>query len=154
MGKKVIVGGKGKPTDAGTHVALFGYQPGTVPAGSVSDDLIEFSDFVPTIACATGARPLFPTDGQSFLPQLHGERGEPRETVFVYYWPRPEKGEPLRFVRSKRWKLYGDGRLFDVQNDVLEQNPIESPESNAIRQRLQEVMDRMPPKGQTLLDFD
>lgn len=154
MGKKVIVGGKGKPTDAGTHVALFGYQPGTVPAGSVSDDLVEFSDFVPTIACATGTRPLFPTDGQSFLPQLHGERGEPRETVFVYYWPRPEKGKPLRFVRNKRWKLYGDGRLIDVQNDVLEMTPTGGPESDVIRQRLQEAMSRMPTEGQTVLDFD
>jgi arylsulfatase A len=154
MGEKVIVGGKGKPTDAGTHVALFGYQPGTVPAGNVSNDLVEFSDFMPTIASATGATPLFPTDGQSFLPQLHGENGEPRETVFVYYWPRPEKGEPLRFVRNKRWKLYGDGRLIDVQNDVLEKTPIVSPESNTIRQRLEAAMNRMPTEGQTLLDFD
>ena len=154
MGKKVIAGGKGKPTDAGTHVALFGYQPGTVPAGSVSDDLVEFTDFMPTIANATGATPLFPTDGQSFLPQLHGEKGNPRETVFVYYWPRPEKGEPLRFVRNKRWKLYGDGRLIDVQNDVLEKTPVKSPKSDTIRQTLQAAMNRMLTDGQTLLDFN
>ena len=85
---------------------------------------------------------------------MHGENGEPRETVFVYYWPRPEKGEPLRFVRNKRWKLYGDGRLIDVQNDVLEKTPIVSPESNTIRQRLEAAMNRMPTEGQTLLDFD
>lgn len=154
MGDTVIVGGKGKPTDAGTHVALFGYQPGTVPAGSVSDDLVEFTDFMPTIADATGATPLSPTDGQSFLPQLHGRTGKPRESIFVYYWPRPEKGEPLRFVRNKRWKLYGDGRLIDVRNDVLEQAPIEGPDSDPIRQELQRAMDRMPKEGQTLLDFD
>ena len=58
MGDKVIVGGKGKPTDAGTHVALIAYQPGTVPAGSVSKTLVEFSDFVPTVAEATGVAPL------------------------------------------------------------------------------------------------
>jgi len=154
MGDTVIVGGKGKPTDAGTHVALFGYQPGTVPAGSVSDDLVEFTDFMPTIADATGATPLSPTDGQSFLPQLHGRTGKPRESIFVYYWPRPEKGEPLRFVRNKRWKLYGDGRLIDVRNDVLETTPIEGPDSDPIRQELQTAMDRMPKEGQTLLDFD
>ena len=28
IGDKVIVGGKGRPTDAGTHVALIAYQPG------------------------------------------------------------------------------------------------------------------------------
>ena len=93
MGDKVIIGGKGKPTDGGTHVGLFAYQPGTVPAGKVSNDLVEFSDFVPTIAAATGATPLSPTDGRSFFPQLRGEPGNPRETIFVYYWPRPEKGQ-------------------------------------------------------------
>ena len=154
MGNKVIKGGKGKPTDAGTHVALFGYQPGTVPAGQVSKDLVEFSDFVPTIAAATGVTPLSPTDGRSFLPQLHGKKGQPRESIFVYYLPRPEKGEPLRFVRHQRWKLYGDGRLIDVQNDVFEKTPVKGPQFKAMRQALQATMNRMPAKGQTLLDFD
>jgi len=153
MGDKVIKGGKGKPTDAGTHVALFGYQPGTVPAGHASKDLVEFTDFVPTIAQATGATTLSPTDGQSFLPQLHGKRGKPRESIFVYYWPRPERSEPLRFVRNQRWKLYGDGRLFDVQNDVLEKTPVMGTQHNAIQQTLQTAMDRMPAEGQTLLSF-
>jgi len=154
MGEKVIVGGKGKPTDAGTHVALFGYQPGTVPAGTVSNDLVEFSDFMPTIARATDATPLSPTDGHSFLPQLHGKKGNPRETVFVYYWPRPEKGEPIRFVRNQRWKLYGNGKLIDVQNDVLEKTPINNSQYDPLRQKLQAAMDRMPAEGQTLLNFD
>ena len=109
---------------------------------------------MPTIAAAAGVTPLSPTDGQSFLPQLHGKPGAPRDAIFVYYWPRPEKGEPLRFVRNQRWKLYGDGRLIDVQNDVLEKTPVKGPQFNAMRQVLQKAMDRMPAKGQTLLDFD
>ena len=154
LGDKVIKGGKGLPTDGGTHVGLFAYQPGTVPAGTVSSDLVEFSDFVPTIADATGASPLSPNDGRSFLPQLRGETADPRETIFVYYWPRPERGQPLRFVRNERWKLYDTGRLFDVQNDVLEKQPVAGPEADTIRRQLQAAMDRMPAKGQTLLKFD
>ncbi len=154
MGDREIVGGKGKPTDAGTHVALFGYQPGTVPAGAVSKTLVEFTDFVPTLAEATGAPPLSPTDGVSFLSQLHGKKGVPRETIFVYYWPRPEKGEPLRFVRDARWKLYGDGQLFDVRNDIFEKNPVTGAKSERIRKKLQRALDQMPAKGQSLLKFD
>ena len=151
---KVIVGGKGKSTDAGTRVGLFAYQPGTVPAGKVSNDLVDFSDFVPTIADATGANPLLPTDGQSFLPQLHGKRGNLRETIYVYNWPQPEKGQPRAFVRNQRWKLHSDGQLFDVKNDVLEERPVTGPKSAAIRKQLQAAMDRMPGRGQTLLKFD
>ncbi len=154
LGDTLIVGGKGSPTDAGTHVALFGYQPGTVPAGQVSDALVEFSDFVPTIAAATGASPLSPTDGVSFLPQLHGRKGGQRDSVFIYYWPRPEKGEPTRFVRNRRWKLYGDGRLYDVKNDVLEKKPLPAERSRKQRASLQKALDRMPAQGQTLLKFD
>ena len=115
---------------------------------------MEFTDFVPTVAEATGAKALSPTDGVSFLPQLHGKTGTPRETIFVYYWPRPEKGESTKFVRNKRWKLYGDGRLYDISNDVLEKHPVTSPEYNSIRRDLQAVMDRMPAKGQKILQFD
>ena len=115
LGNKVIVGGKGKTTDAGTRVGLFAYQPGTVPAGKASNDLIDFSDFVPTIADATGAKLLRPTDGRSFFPQLRGKRGNPRETIYVYNWPRPEKGQPGAFVRNQRWKLYSDGRLRAIR---------------------------------------
>lgn len=154
LGEVAIQGGKGMPTDAGTHVALLACQPGTVPAGTVCDDLMEFTDFVPTVAGATGAKVLSPTDGVSFLPQLHGNKGNPRETVFVYYWPRPEKGEPLKFIRDKRWKLYGDGKLYDIQNDVLEMHPVTNPEYEPIRKRLQAAMDQMPTGGQKILQFD
>ena len=154
MGEKAVVGGKGSPTDAGTHVALIGYQPGTVPAGTVSKTLVEFADFTPTLAEAAGAKCLSPTDGRSFLPQLKGETGDPRETIFIYYCSKPEKSKPRRFVRNQRWKLYGDNRLYDVENDVLEKDPVTSPETEAIRTKLQAAMDRMPSEGQSLLKFD
>ena len=51
--------------------------PGTVPAGRVTEDLVDFSDMMPTMAAMTGA-PL-PTDdvldGVSFAPQLRGRQG-------------------------------------------------------------------------------
>jgi hypothetical protein len=50
--------------------------------------------------------------------------------------------------------LYGDNRLYDVENDVLEKDPVTSPETEAIRKKLQAAMDRMPSEGQTLLKFD
>ena len=152
LGDRVIVGGKGSPTDAGTHVGLFAYQPGTIPAAKVCDDLIEFSDFMPTIAAATGAQSLSPTDGISFYPQLLGQPGNPRDTIFVYYWPRPEKGEPLRFVRDKRWKLYGDGKLYDVRKDVLEKKPVEG--HDRVRTKLRAAMEKMPAEGQNILNLE
>ena len=154
IGDKVIVGGKGRPTDAGTHIALIAYQPGTVPADRVCKSVVDFSDFAPTIAEATGAQPLSPTDGRSFFPQLLGRKGNPRENIFIYYCPKPETSKPLRFVRNERWKLYGNNRLFDVANDVLEKKPVTSPASKGIRKQLQAALDLMPNEGQKLMNFD
>jgi arylsulfatase A len=152
MGDMKIRGGKGKPTDAGTRVALVGYQPGAIPADRVSERLVGFSDFTPTFSEIAGAKLPGRSDGASFLAELQGVPSKARDPVFIYYWPRPEKGNPLRFARDQRWKLYGDGRLIDVPNDVMEQSPVTG--QTKVRERLQKVIDRMPAKGQTLLQFD
>lgn len=157
LGDVTIRGAKGTTTDGGTRVPMIGYWPGTIPAGQVSDDLVDFSDFLPTIAEATQADVEGPLDGRSFLPQLKGKPGDPREWIYVYYCPRPERTQPVRFVRDQRWKLYGDGRFFDVQNDPLELRPLSDPASDttmaAAHQKLTAALAQMPAQGQMLLNF-
>ncbi len=148
MGATVVKGGKGTTTNAGTHVPFVANWPGTIPAGKVCDDLIDFTDFLPTFTETAGVsipRNLT-TDGRSFLPQLCGRPGNPREWVFCHYFRDP--GNPVqRFARDKRWKLYQTGALFDLQSDPLEQRAITSDRSNtgaaAARRRLQVVLDSL-----------
>ena len=152
IGDVAIKGGKGQPTDAGTRVALVGYQPGTIPKKQVSNRLVEFSDFMPTIAKASGAKAPKDHDGVSFFAELYGKKSKPRDPIYIYYWPRPERGKPTRFARDRQWKLYGDGRLIDVTNDVFEKTQVAG--HDKIRKRLQSVLDRMPAEGQTHLRYD
>jgi len=147
-----IDGGKGSTTDAGTHVALVANWKGTTPVGKVSTDLVEFSDILPTIAEAGGASlPKNVTiDGRSFLAQLRGEKGNPRDWIFCWYQRNPD-ATLYRFARDQRWKLYGDGdyeragNLYDVENDSLEQTPVSpgDPQAEEARARLQAVLDSM-----------
>lgn len=140
----IIQGDKGQTTDAGTRVPLIANQPGVVPSGKVCSDLVDFSDFVPTFAEAAGTEipENMKVDGRSFLPQLSGKKGNPREWIFCHYDPRWGNRRKRRFVRDKRWKLYADGELYDVPADTLEQNPNPSdPEAVAARKRLQAVLD-------------
>jgi arylsulfatase A len=147
----LIDGGKGSTTDAGTHVALIANWKGTTPAGKVSTDLVDFSDLLPTLAEAADASlPKNVTiDGRSFLPQLRGQKGNPRDWIFCWYQRDP--GNTLyRFARDERWKLYGSGgyaragRLYDVPADPLEENPDPGgDEAAAARARLQTVLDTM-----------
>ena len=66
-GEEKRKGEKAYATDGGTHAPLIVNCPGTVPAGTVSDDLVDFSDVLPTIADITGAKlPEVKLDGRSF----------------------------------------------------------------------------------------
>ena len=154
---RVIKGGKGQMTDAGTRVPLVALWPGKVPAGKVSDTLVDFSDFLPTLLDVSSQKIPDGLDGQSFLPQLRGEAGTPREWMYCYYNPRPERTKPTRFVRDQRWKLYGNGRFFDVQNDVLEKSPLDpetaAGEAAVAHRKLAAALQTMPAEGQSLLKF-
>lgn len=152
---RTIHGDKGSATDAGTHVPLIVYAPGIIRGGRVLDDLIDFTDFLPTLAEAIGAKlPAGRTfDGRSFLPQLKGDRGNPREWLYTYYFPRPyaEKYDTpyahpeIRFARDQRYKLYGDGRLFDLRRDPEEKQAVSG--DTAARAKLQKALDSMPAHG-------
>jgi arylsulfatase A len=154
---QTIVGGKGKTTDAGTRVPFVAYWPGVIKAGQVSEDLVDFSDFLPTTLEAIQATVPAGLDGQSFLPQLLGKPGKPRQWMHCYYCPRPEKIKPVRFVRDQRWKLYGSGQFFDVSSDPLEQRPLAKSALNGTaaeaHRKLAAALQSMPAKGQSLLKF-
>jgi hypothetical protein len=52
-----------------------------------------------------------------------------------------------RFIRTHRWKLYDDGRLFDLNADPEEESAFESSADNAertdIRAQLVPIFDQM-----------
>ena len=157
LGSNTIIGGKGKTTDAGTRVPLIARWPGVSPKGRVVTDLIDLSDFLPTLADVAGAEMPEGLDGVSFLPQIKGQAGNPRPWLYQFYHPRPETRRAVRFVRDQRWKLYGDGRFYNVAIDPLERSSLKParPDSPAGRARtkLAKALKSMPAKGQMLLEF-
>jgi arylsulfatase A len=137
-----VRGGKGQLTDAGTRVPLVVNWPGTTPAGRTCEDLIDFSDFLPTFAELAGVSLSTErvVDGRSFAPQLHGATGKPRPWVFCEH-----RGK--QWVRTGRWKLYADGRLVDMESDPVERNPIApaqaSPEAASARELLRSAFESL-----------
>lgn len=125
MNGRKVAGAKGSMTDAGTRVPLVVNWPGTIPARQVSCDLIDFSDFLPTLceAASIAVPSTLDIDGRSFLPQLKGQRGNPRDWIYCWY---SRSGGPTgkEWARNQRYKLYRTGKFYDVQNDVLEKNPL------------------------------
>lgn len=142
-----VVGGKGSSRIWGTHVPGIASWPGRIATGKVLGDMIEAADVLPTVCEAAGV-PLpsgLSTDGRSFLPQLRGEKGNPKEALYVWYNPSGGARALHEFAHDQRHKLYADGRFFDVVADDLEKTPLQeaglSAEAKAAKARLQSVLD-------------
>jgi arylsulfatase A-like enzyme len=113
-----IPGGKGTLTDWGTRVPLIANWPGTIEPGDVTSDLMDVSDILPSLADVAGASlpQGVKLDGHSLTAQMR-DCAPPRRWVFAEH-----KGEC--FIRNQRWKLYNDGRFYDMEVDPDEQRAL------------------------------
>ena len=126
MGDRKFIGGKGLPTDAGMHVPLVVSWPGKAAAGKVSRDLVDTTDFLPTVCEAAGV-PVpaeLKIDGRSFLPQVRGEKGNPRAWYYSWYAPQKEDGIIAVFAATQDFKLSRTGDFYDLRKDIEEKNPL------------------------------
>lgn len=112
-------GEKGTTWEGGFRVPMVVRWPGNVPAGTISNGIMDHMDFLPTLVAAAGG----PTDLKSKLKQgyngyrvhldgynqldlLRG-KGESSRNEIIYY-----EGTSLQAVRYKDWKAH-----FIVQNE-------------------------------------
>jgi arylsulfatase A len=146
IGGRRLAGAKGSMLDGGGRVPMIVSWPGVNPAGRVSADLVDSSDFLPTFAALAGAKLPENTviDGRSFAAQLRGEKGEPRPWVFhqlARNW----------YVREAGWKLNQAGELFDMSDAPFAEKLVAAGTKDvaavAARKRLQAALDQLNPAG-------
>lgn len=138
---KRIAGGKGTMTDRGTHVPLIVRWPGRIKAGSTCEDLVDLSDFFPTLCELTGAKlPDNGIHGRSFAPQLLGSPGHPREWIHI-------QNADHRQVRNRDYTLSNKNelrRVVELWQEPAKPNPNEEPEKEAAaRTMLQAVFNAL-----------
>ena len=141
-----VLGGKGTTTMWGTHVPCIGNWPGHFASGKVYSDLIDATDFLPTI-CEVTAVPVpaeLKIDGRSFLPQLRGEKGSPRDWLYAWYNPSGGAKAKAEFAHDANFKLYTDGRFYAVEKDDNEKSPLADTaldaDARAAREKLQAAL--------------
>lgn len=106
--------------EGGIRVPLIAHWPGWIKAGSVTDHLSAFWDFLPTLAELAGAPCPADTDGISLLSTLLGRPEQQRKHEFLY-WEFHEGGSK-QAARMGRWKAVrlnptGKLELYDLQMD-------------------------------------
>ncbi|MEQ8617801.1 MAG: sulfatase [Lacipirellulaceae bacterium] len=130
--------GKGSQYEGGLRVPLIAWGPGTIAAGSASDEPVHAVDFYPTFA-DFGSAPLpnaslHPTDGESLVGLLSGQEPElSRDTVFFHFPGYQGANVPVSTAMfdagANRYKLmyFYEKRtfeLYDLNNDLGETNDL------------------------------
>ncbi|MBI4559657.1 MAG: arylsulfatase [Candidatus Hydrogenedentes bacterium] len=118
--------------EGGIRVPMIARWPGRISAGTTSDQVWSFWDFLPTAAELAGAPSPPGLDGHSVVPALLGEvaAGHSQQPHDFLYWEFHEKGF-LQAVRLGDWKgvRLDQGRpleLYDLRTDVSEARNVAS----------------------------
>jgi len=113
--------------EGGIRMPLIARWPGKIKAGSISDHVSAFWDFLPTAAALAGLKPPKNIDGISMLPTLLGNPQRQKKHEYLY-WEFHERGgkQALRWGRWKAVRLKwhknpkGPLELYDLENDPAE----------------------------------
>lgn len=119
---------KGSVYEGGIRVPLVAYMPGTVAAGTTSDEPLYFPDFLPTLCDFAGAKVPAGIDGISFRPLLVG--GKQRGHDFLYWEFSGYGGQQA--VMEGRWKAVRQAlgkrvvktELYDLTTDEGEKTDV------------------------------
>lgn len=131
-------GGKANMWEGGVRGPAIVVQPGSIAADSRSDEVIQSSDFYPTLLemLSIDAQPGQSFDGISFVPALQGQ-SLTRDAIFTYFPhspPIPAWMPPAVSVHQDDWKLIrifhgGENgshryKLFDLDEDLGERQDL------------------------------
>ena len=90
-------------------------------------------------------------DGRSFSEQVRGEKGRPRDWIFIQL-------ARMWYVRETGWKLNQAGELFDMSDAPFEEKLVaadtKDPAAIAARKRLQLALDQLNSAGGILDEGD
>jgi len=123
--KGQIRGAKGNTITHGIHVPMIASWPSMINNSRKYSGLINFNDFYATFSDILGV--VDDSDGTSMMDIFIGENIKNREIATIYYdpmWSDNVSKYRSVFTQDNRYKLYKDGRFYDIENDVLETSPL------------------------------
>ena len=127
--------------EGGIHCPFVAYWPETIKAGTTTDHISAFWDFLPTACELAGIQPTDEVDGISYLPTLLGQDKKQQKHDYLY-WEFNERRGPIQAVRKDNWKavkfMNKPVEIYDLSQDVGEKN---------------NLADQYPEKAKELLHF-
>ncbi len=123
---KPFKGKKRDVYDGGVHVPFIAKWPSKIKAGSTTEHISAFWDFLPTASEIAGVKPSKEIDGISYLPTLLGKDRQQKKHEYLY-WEFNE-GTPKQAIRYENWKVIKlwnkPVELYDISKDIGEINDV------------------------------
>lgn len=151
---KSFRGGKNRTDRKGIRTPLVVYYPAMVNANQKKGTLIDYTDFMPTLADIAGIPK--PTtygtlDGVSFYDELTGASTSSRAWSFCKWDNSPLDNKiPIRYAFDYNYKLYDSSKnhnFYNLKKDVQEQRPIKdadlTPDEIIEKAYLQNILDSL-----------
>ncbi|CAN5425039.1 hypothetical protein BH10BAC2_BH10BAC2_18910 [soil metagenome] len=124
----IVTGDKGQTTTYGTHVPFIVTWPRHIPAGRITSQLVDLTDFMPTLSDPTSSAisaDIGVIDGKSFYPVISGSNLSSRDYVFNHFQPFLDgNSKATRYVQDSVYKQYESGKFYDMSIDIKELSPI------------------------------
>ena len=110
-------GRKGSVDEGGLRSPLLVRWPGQIPAGQRISNVAGAIDLLPTLSDLAGIEvgATKPLDGRSLVPLLRGQDVEWEDRLLFSL--RTARGQLQLSIRTQRFRLDPEGRLFDIEND-------------------------------------
>jgi arylsulfatase A-like enzyme len=132
-------GNKGTVWEGGFREPTIAWWPETIPASSVCDEMATTMDLLPTFAALAGGEAPNDRviDGHNIRSLLLGPDDAQSPYKHFFYYRRNK----LRAVRSGPWKLFRNGRLYNLEKDLGERHNVAKQHPKVIK-RLRRSMKR------------
>ncbi len=147
-GSGVLRGSKGSLHEGGLRVPMIARWPDKIKAGTESDLISGFQDFMPTFAQLASVKAPT-TDGVSLVPTLLGHRDKQKKHKYLYW----ELGK-AKAIRAGDWKAVKIGNrpwmLFDLGKDGSEKSDVAGKHPKTVEQIRHYAMEAHTPPRQSI----
>ncbi len=117
---KPLRGLKGSVYEGGIRIPYIARWPGRIKAGSTSNHISAFWDFLPTCCELIGEDPPRDIDGISMLPTLFGRDQQQRKHKYLYWELRGQQAIHMGKWKALRRKPGRKIQLYDLDSDIAE----------------------------------
>ena len=120
---KPLNGLKGSVYEGGIRVPYIARWPKKIAAGSTSDHVSAFQDFLPTCTELLGLKTPEDIDGVSMLPTFLGQTKKQKQHEYLYWELGGQQAIRMGDWKASRHKL-GETKLYNLKDDIGEQKDV------------------------------